>query len=262
MDGTLTARLSQPISVPDFAFRLPEHLSDAGAPRVALYKSWDEPMTEGWQRWVFDQHEMPYDTLHDADIRGGALADYDVLVFQAQSAESILGGFEPGRVPPPYAGGLGDAGAAAVADFVRGGGRVVAVEAATDFVRDLFDLGVRDVTRDLPNTEFYIPGSILRLELEPGSELTGGMQDEVAAWYWRSSMAFEVSDDRVRVAARYGTGDPLLSGWVLGGQHVAGRPAILEADVGEGSVVLFGFQPNYRAQTMATWPLLFNALRK
>ena len=66
---------------------------------------------------------------------------------------------------------------------------------------------------------------------------------------------------RRRFAARYGFGDPLLSGWVLGGEHIAGQPAILEADIGQGSVVLFGFQPNYRAQTMATWPLLFNAIR-
>jgi hypothetical protein len=87
------------------------------------------------------------------------------------------------------------------------------------------------------------------------------MRDEIAAWYWRSSMAYDVSDARVRVAARYGSGDPLLSGWVLGGEYIAGKPAILEADIGEGSVVLFGFQPNYRAQTMATWPLLFNSIR-
>jgi hypothetical protein len=74
-------------------------------------------------------------------------------------------------------------------------------------------------------------------------------------------MAYAVDDPRVSVLARYGSGDPLLSGWVLGGEHIAGQPAILEATVGEGSLVLFGFQPNYRAQTMATWPLLFNAIR-
>ena len=262
VDGPLDVALSEPISVPGFAFELPEHLRGEGAPRIAMYKSWQEPMPEGWQRWVFDQHELAYDTLHDADIQGGALAEYDVLLFQAQGARSILEGFAPGRVPPEYSGGLGSGGAAAVAAFVRGGGRVVAVEEATDFVRDLFDLEVRDATASLPTTDFYIPGSILRLELEAESEITEGMRDEVAAWYWRSSMAYDVADPRARVVARYGSGDPLLSGWVMGGEHVAGRPAIVEATIGRGSVVLFGFQPNYRAQTLATWPLLFNALRR
>ncbi len=262
VDGRISVALSDPIDVPAFDFRLPDHLAGEEAPRVALYKSWQEPMPEGWQRWVFDQHDMVYDTLHDADIQRGALGDYDVLIFQAQGAESILRGHAEGRVPPEFAGGLGDVGSAAVQTFVEGGGRVVAVEAATDYIRDLFGLGIRNATAGLPNTDFYIPGSILRLELDPSSELTEGMRDEIAAWYWRSSMAFEVDDPRIRVAARYGSGDPLLSGWVLGGEYVAGEPAILEADIGEGSVVLFGFQPNYRAQTMATWPLLFNAIRK
>ncbi|MDX1646171.1 MAG: M14 family metallopeptidase [Longimicrobiales bacterium] len=261
VDGPLNAPLSDPVAVPDFDFRLPERLAGPDAPRVALYKSWDEPMTEGWQRWVFDAHAMPYDTLHDGDIRQGALDGYDVLIFQSQSAESILRGFEPEEVPPRYAGGLGDVGAAAVRDFVEAGGRVIAVEAATDFVRDLFRLQISDLTADLPDTDFYIPGSILRLAVSPESELGQGMRDESAAWYWLSSMAFRVDDERLRVAARYGSGDPLLSGWVLGGHHIAGEPAILEGRIGEGSLVLFGFQPNYRAQTMVTWPLLFNAIR-
>lgn len=261
VDGAIEVSLSDPVAVPDFDFRLPEHLSGRDAPRVGLYKSWQEPMPEGWQRWVFDQHDMVYDTLHDADIQGGALADYDVLIFQAQSAASIRSGHAEGTVPPPYAGGLGDVGAEEVRAFVERGGRVIAIETATDYLRELFDLGISDRTDRLPNTEFYIPGSILRLELDAASEIADGMRSEVAAWYWRSSMAFDVDDPRVRVAARYGSGDPLLSGWVLGGEHVAGQPAILEANIGEGSVVLFGFQPNYRAQTMATWPLLFNAIR-
>ena len=146
--------------------------------------------------------------------------------------------------------------------FVQDGGRVIAIEAATEFVTDLFELDVSNATEGLSNSDFYIPGSILRLELEASSEITQGMRSEVSSWYWRSSMAYEVNDARVRVAARYGSGDPLLSGWVLGGEHIAGKPAILEADIGDGSLVLFGFQPNYRAQTVVTWPLLFNAIRK
>jgi hypothetical protein len=262
IDGDIGVSLSDPIDAPAFDFQLPDHLTGSDAPRIAMYKSWQEPMPEGWQRWVFDQYDMAYDTIHDADIRGGALSDYDVLVFQTQDARSITNGFAPGQVPPAYAGGLGDQGAAAVAAFVRNGGRVVAIEGATDFVKDLFDLGISDITSDLANTDFYIPGSILRLELDDSSEINAGMSSEISSWYWRSSMAYEVDDPRIRVAARYGSGDPLLSGWVLGGQHIAGQPAILEADIGEGSIVLFGFQPNYRAQTVATWPLLFNAMRK
>ena len=146
--------------------------------------------------------------------------------------------------------------------LLRQGGRVIAVEEATDFVADLFRLDVKDATAPLADSEFYIPGSILRLELEPGTDVTEGMRSEVAAWYWQGSRAFDVRDARVKVLARYGSDDPLLSGWAIGGQSIAGKPAILEADLGPGSVVLFGFQPNYRAQSMATWPLLFNAIRK
>jgi hypothetical protein len=262
VEGNLRVELSEPITAPDFDFQLPAHLNEVDAPRVAMYKSWQEPMPAGWQRWVLDQYDMAYDTLHDADIHSGALDDYDVLLFQAQDANSIRNGFRSGELPRQYTGGLGDQGVQAVSSFVRNGGRVIAIEAATDFVAELFDLDISNLTSGLPNTEFYIPGSILRLELDSASEINEGMRDEISAWYWRSSMAYEVDDPRIRIVGRYGQGDPLLSGWVLGGEHIEGEAAILEADIGEGSLVLFGFQPNYRAQTVATWPLLFNAMRK
>ncbi len=262
VDGELTVALSEPVSQSDFAFRLPERLSGTEAPRVALYKSWQEPMEAGWQRWMFDQHGLAYDTLHDADIRAGRLEDYDVLLLQSQSARSILDGFRPGQVPDAYVGGLGARGSNQIRSFVQSGGRLVAVAEATEFVGELLGLDVADATAGLEREDFYIPGSILRVELEAGSDVTTGLDDEVAAWFWRSSRAFDVDDPRVQVIARFGEGDPLLSGWALGGEMLAGKPAILEADVGQGSVILFGFQPNYRAQTLGTWPLLFNSIRR
>ena len=41
---------------------------------------------------------------------------------------------------------------------------------------------------------------------------------------------------------------------------MAGRAAIVSIDMNPGRVVLFGLRPQHRAQTHATFPLLFNAL--
>jgi hypothetical protein len=254
-------RLSERIDVPEWDFRLPASLSGEGAPRIGLYKSWQEPMTEGWTRWVFDQHGLAYDTIHDARMKSGNLErDYDVILLQSQSPASIRDGFAPGALPPEYTGGLGEEGVRSLTSFVRSGGRIVAVEEATDFVIEIFGLGISNAVERLPPQDFFIPGSILSVDLEAGNALTEGKGESTPVWYWTSSRAFDVFDPQVEVVAWFGEGNPLLSGWLLGPEHLAGKPAIVEARVGEGSVVLFGFQPDYRGQTVATWPLLFNAL--
>lgn len=255
----LGVALSDRIAPPDFSFRAPPSLVGEDAPRIALYKGSREPMEAGWTRWVFDQHGLAYDTLHDARMRAGDLnADYDVILFQDQSPEQITNGFDEGTLPDEYTGGLGEAGLRALRDFVRTGGRLVVVEEAADLAIDLFDLGISNAVERLPPRDFYIPGSLLSLEMEDGV-FAQGLEPDVASWFWRTSRAFDLTDPTVRVLARYGN-QPLLSGWALGPERVAGRPALVEARVGRGSVVLFGFQPNYRGQSMATWPILFRAL--
>ncbi|HEV2149332.1 MAG TPA: M14 metallopeptidase family protein [Longimicrobiaceae bacterium] len=255
--------LSAVIPTPALRYETPAGLRGRGAPRIGIYKSWAEPMPEGWTRWTLDRHGVAYDTLHDADVRRGGLARrYDVILLQDQPARSIRNGYSAETMPEPYAGGLGEEGARALQEFVRDGGRLVAVEEATDFAIEALDLPVKNAVAGLRPQDFYIPGSILRLRLDGGHPLARGADAETIAWYWGSSRAFQVEDPSVRVVARYGEGNPLLSGWILGEQHVAGKPALLEARVGRGSVVLFGFQPDYRGQSIATWPLLFNALRR
>ena len=261
VEDPIRVPLSDPIGIPDWAFRLPSSLTGEGAPRIGIYRSWQEPMPEGWTRWVFDQHGLVYDTVRDARMRSGNLEDdYDVILFQTQSAESIRDGFSPGTLPLEYTGGLGSAGQQALQAFVRNGGRVVAVEEATEFIIDLFGLGVTNAVERLPAQDYFIPGSILSVDLEQGHALTQGKGESTPVWYWTSSRAFDVDDPQVEIVARFSEGNPLLSGWLLGPEYVAGKAAIVEADVGQGSVVLFGFQPDYRGQTVTTWPLLFNAL--
>ncbi len=252
--------LSDPIAVQGVTYELPGALSGAGAPRIALYKGHQEPMIAGWTRWMFDRHEMAYDSLHDARVRAGSLGDdYDVLIFQSQSDRSISRGHAAGSLPEQYTGGIGEAGRAAVREFVESGGRLVVMEEAADFAIGLFGLDVGNPVAGLSNTAFYVPGSIVRVDLAP-DPVSSGYDASTAAWYWRSSRAFTVDDARVDVLGTYGGTNPVIAGWILGPERLAGQPALLRARVGQGEVILFGFQPNYRGQSIVTWPLLFNAI--
>jgi len=243
-------------------FEVPGFVTGPDAPRIGLYRAYDEPMPQGWTRWLFDGAGIAYEEVRNADVRAGALADrFDVLIFQDQSPGSILNGFSPNRMPPPYAGGVGQEGVEALRDFVEKGGRLVAIDEATDFAIESLELDVRNAVADLDSADFYIPGSILRLELDPDHRISEGLPAENVAWYWRTSRAFQVNDDRARVIGSYAEDAPRLAGWVLGEEYVAGKPALVEVDVGAGSVLLFGFQPNFRGQTVGLWPLLFNSLR-
>jgi hypothetical protein len=66
--------------------------------------------------------------------------------------------------------------------------------------------------------------------------------------------------ETIRTVARYGASDLLISGWLEGETVIAGQPAVLDAQVGSGRVVLLGFRVQHRAQSHATFRLLFNAI--
>src|SRR5207247_9538731 len=99
--------------------------------------------------------------------------------------------------------------------------------------------------------------------LDPSDPLARDLAAQSVAWYEGGS-AFEVLDSSaVRVVGRY-PGDHervLLSGWVLHPERVAGRAALVRVKLGAGQVVLFGFRPQYRGQSIVTYPLLFNSLQ-
>jgi hypothetical protein len=259
---SLHIRLSAPVEPPTASPGYPG-FAGSGAPRIALYRSYAAAMDEGWTRWLFDTWKVPYVSLVDSVVRAGRLRErFDVIVLPDQSPHDLLEGLPP-IYPAPYAGGLGTDGVKALRQFVTDGGTLVALNDASRFAIQQLLLPVRNVLEGVADDEFYAPGSIFRLELDTSHPLARGMPPESVAWY-ESGPAFEALDtSAVRVVGRYPADADrvLLSGWVLHPERIAGRAALVEVKLGAGHVVMFGFRPQYRGQSIASYPLLFNSLQ-
>jgi hypothetical protein len=265
---SIPVALSAPVAAAAPVYRAPGLSAGAGAAgpeiRVGLYRSYAPAIDEGWTRWVFDTWGVPFESLVDSTVRAGNLAArYDAIIVPSQDPRALLNGLPARRYPARYAGGLGESGVQALRDFVYGGGTLIAFNAACDFVIGALDLPVTDALLDVPASDFYAPGSILRLQLDTTSELAAGMPAQSVAWF-QSGPAFDVQDaTRVSVIGRYPAApdEILLSGWLLGAPRLAGKAALVDVRRGRGHVILFGFRPQYRGQSLATYPLLFNAIR-
>jgi hypothetical protein len=232
------------------------------APRIGLYRSYDASMDEGWTRWAFDTWKVPYQPLVDSVVRAGRLKEqFDAILLPDQEPHQLLEGL-PRRYPAPYAGGIGPDGVRALRQFVEEGGTLVALNHASRFAVEQLLLPVRNVLEGVPDDDFYAPGSIFRLEVDTTHAIANTMPARTIAWFENGPLFEPLDSTAVRVIGRYPTDAEkvLLSGWVLHPERVAGRAALVEVRLGSGRVVLYGFRPQYRGQSLATYPLLFNSL--
>jgi hypothetical protein len=270
-------------------------------PTYLRYRSNMPAIDEGWTHWVFDNYKNGcgiYDFVTTAAIRNDSPIRANSIVFPDQSPNQILNGYTKGTMPDEYVGGVGKEGVENLKKFVEAGGTIVFLNRASDFAIEQFGLPIRDVTKGLARKDFYIPGSILRTELDTTSPIAKDMPAESIAWF-ENGPAFEVlngtsalrsqeggftpassagggkppfltasfivepqSQMSVKIIARYPS-DPakiLLSGWALGAEKIAGKAALVEVTYGKGKIILFGFRPQYRGQSLATFPLFFNAV--
>ena len=124
-------------------------------------------------------------------------------------------------------------------------------------------MGARNALAGIANKDFYGPGSILRVNVDSNHPVAYGMDAQAAIWF-EHSPAFAATFDNpagdVAAVATYPNGNPLMSGWLLGDTLLPGRSALLDAPLGRGHIVMFGFRPQYRGQTYGTFKMFFNAL--
>ena len=235
-------------------------------PRIALYQSWVPSMDEGWTRWIFDQNGIPYTRVVDADIRNGDLNKrYDVVILPDSSPRAITSGAQEyggegssgPKTPPEFRGGLGEAGLASLKIFAEAGGTIVTLNKASG-VYAKKDTPIADALEGVKNTDFYVPGSILEVSVDTSNPIAFGSSPKVPIFF-EQSPSFKVTGNAESIAS-YTSAEPLLSGWILGGQFLRGTSALAEEPLGKGRIILFGFRPQYRAQSEVTYRFFFNAL--
>ena len=254
---------------------VPRGAMPLAAPRVGLYRSWASSMDEGWTRFLLEQYGFAPHTLDNAAIRAGNLAaSFDAIVLPSETPDVITSGrskrdesdmrYVP-DVPPEYTGGLEKEGAAAIREFVKAGGTLVALSAATEYVIEELGLPVRNVLARVRTDEFLSPGSLLRVRVAAGHPVTYGLPEEAAVFQDRA-IAFETTlpgpEMERWVLASYPDDrrDVLLSGYIQGEDRLTRQAAAVALTYGKGKVVLLGFRAQHRAQTPGTYPFLFNAL--
>jgi len=231
-------------------------------PRIGLYRPWAASMDEGWSRWLLEVYGFASTSLRNADVQAGDLSDrYDVIILPAARTRSLTNGYTKGSVPPRYEGGLGEEGLRALEAFIESGGTVVCLNQSSDLCIDEFHLPVQDVLRELGRDAFFSSGSILEVRSNTGHPVFAGMPERAKVFFDRGPAFTTLEGFEGTALAAYQTdGSPLLSGYLLGEEHLQGMAAALDVHEGDGHVILIGFRPQWRGQPHGTFRVLFNSL--
>jgi hypothetical protein len=255
------------------ASSLPPEAKPLREVRVGLYKPFlaNPSMDEGWTRFILEQYGFAPKSVDAKTVKAGNLnSAFDVIILPDLSKNAIVEGrsnlqgyYE--ELPPEYAGGIGKEGLQALKTFVESGGTVITLASSSELVISEFNLPVRNSLAGAKESEFNVPGSLLRVHIDTKHPVNYGMPEEIAAFV-DGPIAFQTSvptsDVQRSVIAWYpeDDNDILLSGWINGAERLARKAAAVGFTRGKGKVVMFGFRVQHRAQTEGTFKMLFNAI--
>jgi ribosomal protein S18 acetylase RimI-like enzyme len=233
------------------------------APRVAIYEPWNGNIDEGWTRWILEQFHFPFKGVRNAEIQDGRLRDhYDTIIIAEMGTRQIMDGMQAGTVPGQYAGGIGETGAQNLRDFVTRGGTLITLGNATMFAIDQFNLPVANVVAGLRQDQFFCSGSLLKTEIrDANNPVVAGLPATVPVMFERNPVLDPRPAFRGKVLASYVRDrNPLMSGFLLGAELIQGKAAALDANYGDGHIIMLAFRPQWRGQSHGTYKFLFNAI--
>jgi hypothetical protein len=253
---------------------------ELGRARIGLWDRYGGAMPSGWVRFILEQFDFEFSLVFPPELDAGGLAQkYDVIIFPDGAIPGVRAGSgrgsdrfgspDPESIPAEYRNRVGNVTAETTVprlrEFLEAGGTIITMEGSTNLGYHL-GLPMANHLLDSDGTplrpeEFFIPGSLLEVAEVEKSLVTTGMADSYIVNFARSPV-FSVDDETssVRVLAEYASDASLKSGWAWGQEHLENGAALLEAEVGAGTLYLFGPQVTYRGQTHETFPLVFNGI--
>lgn len=245
--------------------------------RIGVYQRYfGGNIDEGWTRWILEQHDFPYTTVMDKEIKEGLKDRYDILIFPSDPTPIITGEkleeyYEkrfrgltiPPKYPPEYRSGIGKEGVEKVKEFVETGGALITLNEASNFALEELKVPIANTLKDLKPTDFFCPGSTLKVEINSSSPLSYGI-GENRLIVFSGGPAFQIKQGAENadydVVVSYLDEHILQSGWLIGEKYLSRKASLVDMKQGKGRIVLFGFNPQFRGQTQATFKFLFNAL--
>src|SRR5262249_27352382 len=257
--------------------------------RIGLWDTYGGSMPSGWTRLLLEQYEFPFERVFPPTLDAGNLkSKYDVLIFVNGGGPSLssaggrrggVGGFfegmpGPDAIPAEYRSQLGTVSVAKtipqLKQFLEEGGTILAIGTSTSLIDHLklpltnaLVEHTADGDRALPQEKFYVPGSLLKVEVDNTDPLAYGLEKSAIVFFDQSPafrMLPDASQRGVRSVAWYDSPTPLRSGWAWGQQYLDHAVAIADATIGKGKLFLFGPEINFRDQPHGTFKLLFNGI--
>jgi len=241
--------------------------------RIGLYDQYGGIIPAGWERWLFEQYEFPFQLVYPQTLDAGDLNKrFDVIVFtdgafgkKEDPDDRPRHAPDPETTPEEYRATLGHITEAktlpALRKFMEAGGTVIAIGSASKMAKPL-GVPIEDYISQ-PRDKYYVPGSLLKMDLDIDNPLAYGMPDQVDVFFDNSPVFRLLPANAVKRATPVGwfsTPKPLVSGWAWGQQYLDGGTTVAEAAMGAGKLFLFGPEITFRAQPHATFKLLFNAI--
>ncbi len=254
--------------------------------KIGLWDQYGGSSTSGWTRWLLEQFEFPLELVFPPTLDEGNLnSQFDVLIFPSGAIPGYST-YTSGRarpssspnlegIPEEYRNRVGrisaDKTVPQILAFLKGGGTVLTIGSSTNLAyfaglpikNALLEKQQDGTERQLSSEKYFVPGSILEAKVNTSNPLAHGLPDRVDMTFSRSPVFRMLPDgdtSRIHPVAWFDTPDPLRSGWAWGQHHLEECISVIEGNVGQGKLFLFGPEIAFRGQPHGTFKFLFNGI--